>query len=113
MQAVKFSPSGALLAAVCIDDNHMVCVFDVEKEELLGCEKGDTAKIVDLEWYDEKHFLTVGINHSKLWSVKGMKAKRGSFGKNSSKLLFCQRFNGKVLCGSINGTLQIWSSSAC
>ena len=70
----------------------MVCVFDIEKEELLGCEKGDTAKIVDLEWYDEKHFLTVGINHSKLWSVKSMKAKRGSFGKNNSKLLFSYRF---------------------
>ena len=84
----------------------MVAVFDINSEKLIGCEKGDTAKIVDLAWIDNKHFLTVGINHAKIWSISNMKGKRGSFGKNDSKLLFAHRYkNNKILCGSTKGSL--------
>lgn len=51
--AISFSPSGEKLSAICIDDNHMVAVFDVLSGKLLAVEKGDTAKIVDVAWYSE------------------------------------------------------------
>lgn len=69
--SLRFSPSGSKLAAACIDDNHMVVVFDVASGNILGCEKGDTAKIVDLEWESEESFVSVGIKHFKTWTLAG------------------------------------------
>ena len=105
--ALKFSPSGKKIAGVCIDDNHMVVVFDVDKKNVIGCEKGDTAKIVDLEWVSEDSFVTVGIKHFKSWNISnsGLSNKKGSFGKYNNKIVFAKRFKEKVLCGSTTGDL--------
>jgi tricorn protease-like protein len=81
--ALKFSPNGSKLACACIDDNHMVVVFDVDKKEMIACEKGDTAKIVDLDWMGENEFATVGVKHYKTWNLSGstLTSKKGTFGK--------------------------------
>ena len=71
IECMSFSPDGLKLACVCIDDNHMVVVFDIETWELLFCEKGDTAKILDCTWIDENSFVTIGIKHYKLWTITG------------------------------------------
>jgi WD40 repeat protein len=53
IECMSFSPDGSKLACVCIDDNHMVVIFDTQTKELMFCEKGDTAKILDCSWIDE------------------------------------------------------------
>ena len=76
---LKFSPDSSRLAAVCIDDNHHVAVFDVESGSLLGIEKGDTARILDLAWTSSRGFTTIGLKHLKQWSVSnsGLSCKKG------------------------------------
>lgn len=105
--SLSFSPSGEKLAAVCIDDNHMVVVFNTEDGKMIACEKGDTAKIVDLDWVDENSFCTAGIKHFKTWTLRNgsLSSKRGSFGKNNNKLLFVKKCKNKMLCGSTTGEL--------
>lgn len=81
----------------------------------MAYEKGDTAKIVDLEWLDEDQFVTVGIKHFKSWKLTGsnLKASKGSFGKYNNKLIFAKKYKNNVLCGSTTGDLQVWSGSSC
>jgi hypothetical protein len=71
IESMSFSPDGSKLTCICIDDNHMVVVFDIKTKELLFCEKGDTAKILECTWIDENSFVTVGIKHYKLWNITG------------------------------------------
>ena len=114
--ALSFSPKGDKLAAVCIDDNHMVAAFDVNSGNLISCLKGDTAKIVDIEWISDSNFVTVGLRHFKNWTLKSNKllGKRGTFLKGSSdRLVSAKRFMNKILCGSVKGELQIWTGNNC
>lgn len=113
--ALRFSPDGSKLACVCIDDNHMVVVFDVEKKSMIACEKGDTAKIVDIDWVSETEFVTVGIKHFKTWTLSGqsLKDKKGSFGKYNNSLICVKRFKNNLLCGSTTGDLQVWGVGSC
>lgn len=72
IQSIAFSPSGDLLACVCIDDNSTIVVLNVDGS-LIGCEKGDTAKILDLAWTSETNFTSVGLKHIKTWAIPNLK----------------------------------------
>lgn len=75
---------------------------------MIANEKGDTAKIVDVEWLNNNEFVTSGIRHFKSWKLNsnGAKPSRGSFKKGSSdKLVFCKLVNNKILCGAFKGEL--------
>lgn len=48
--SLTFSPSGARLAGVAVDDNHKVGIYDTEVGAILAVDKGDTAKIIDLKF---------------------------------------------------------------
>lgn len=107
LECLSFSPDGSKLAGVCIDDNHMVVVFEVSSGELLFCEKGDTAKILDVCWVEDGQFVTVGIKHYKVWTITGRRIseQKGIFGKFSN-LLTCSKSRSKVVyCGSTSGDL--------
>ena len=70
---------------------------------MIANKKGDTAKIVDVEWISNDEFVTVGIKHYKIWKYinNSIKDSRGSFKKGSSdKLVFVKNFNNKILCGA-------------
>jgi microtubule-associated protein-like 6 len=69
IQALAFSPSGKVLAGCAIDDNHYVAAYNVETGACLGCEKGDTAAILDLAFASDTEFCTVGPAHIKVWSI--------------------------------------------
>lgn len=114
IESLSFSPSGNKLVAVCIDDNHMTVGFEVSKQEMIFCEKGDTAKILDSIWLNETNFVTVGVSHYKYWTLgdKGVSSSKGVFGKASKTLVCVAKLNGSVLCGSALGELQVWSQQA-
>lgn len=50
IQAIAFSPSGKTLAAVAIDVDHCVAVYNVETGALLATDKGDKAWIIDISF---------------------------------------------------------------
>lgn len=75
---------------------------------MIANEKGDTAKIVDIEWLNDNEFVTSGIRHFKSWKFNNnrLKGSRGSFKKGASdKIVFCKLINNKVLCGAFKGEL--------
>lgn len=75
---------------------------------MIANKKGDTAKIVDIEWINDNEFVTIGIKHYKVWKFANgsIKDSRGSFKKGSSdKLVFAKRFNNKIICGAFLGEL--------
>jgi WD40 repeat protein/Ca2+-binding EF-hand superfamily protein len=112
--SLAFSPSGRRLVGTCIDDNHHVVLYNTETFEMIACEKGDTANILDCEWITETEFVTVGLRHYKLWKTgNGIVGSRGSFGKNNDKLVCAKKFKSSVLCGTVDGELQVWGGSAC
>lgn len=112
--SLAFSPSGAFLAASCIDDNHHVALFDVNKQNLISCEKGDTAMILSTEFINETEFATTGLRHFKLWKAENpLKATKGNFGKSSDKIVCCKKYKNGLVCGSIVGELQLWSGASC
>ena len=110
--SVTFSPTGERMAAVCIDDNHMMGVWDLKGNEgiLLALDKGDTAIISNIQFKNEIEIASVGPKHFKYWTVnnKAIAAKKGIFG-TANNILICSAFNkDDCLVGAGDGSLQIW-----
>jgi len=113
IQAIAFSPSGNVLAAVAIDDNHYVAAYNVQTGACLGCDKGDTAFIIELAFKDDTQFASAGVKHYKFWTIgANLTAKRGQFGKYSSMVGSCAYNQGSFLTGSKEGELYIWSDTS-
>ena len=53
IQCLAFSPSGKQLAAVAIDEDHCVAIYNTESGVLIGTEKGDKAWIIDVAFKDD------------------------------------------------------------
>lgn len=88
---VSLSPDGSRVAAVGLDDDHTVLVIDVEKQTQIVHERGDSARIADINWNStagadcNNEFVTVGYRHITFWKVseasvtrtKGALTRRG------------------------------------
>jgi len=71
--------------------------------------------ITDIKWKNDTDFVTVGINHFKLWTVGvgGLSSKRGILCKNASTKYMVVGFNNEdCLLGASDGTLQIYKGNA-
>lgn len=112
---MAFSPKGERLVACCIDDNHMIAVFDVKSTTLVSLTKGDTAVITDVVFKDESVFFTGGVKHFKQWTINGanLKSVRGNFGQNKNILCCLTLAGDEVLAGSVTGDLQVWKGTTC
>lgn len=110
IQSLAFSPSGKVLAGTAIDDNHYVAAYNVETGACLGCEKGDTANILDVAFTTDKEFATAGPKHFKSWTIDStLRGKKGGFGKRDQRIGSLTAHNGNYLSGAITGELYIWS----
>jgi microtubule-associated protein-like 6 len=122
---LKFSPSGRRLAAVCINDDNSIAIFETRNDPLNGngwnmtcITKGDRKKIITLEWINEDEILTLGKRHAKGWRYKNGSIKGSSFRPSKT----CDFVVGSgalrikntalVLAGAVNGELQIWKSGS-
>ena len=122
---LKFSPSGRRLAAVCINDDNSIAIFEARGDPMNGenwgmasiC-KGDRKKITTLEWTTEDELLSLGKRHVKIWKFKNGSLKGNSckpsktcdFVLGSGALRI--RSSALVLAGAANGELQIWKSGS-
>lgn len=114
VNSMAFSPSGDKLVAICIDNENQVCLFNPILGCLIASQKGDRNKILDCKWISETEFVTVGINHYKLWTYNGdnfLNDIRGNFTPELNRVLICCAYNSdgnNVLTGTINGHMHIW-----
>lgn len=113
IQALAFSPSGKILAGVAIDDNHYVAAYNVETGACLGCEKGDTANILELAFSSDTEFASAGPKHFKVWTIGNkLTGKKGGFGKRDQRVGSCKFNRGDYLSGSITGELYVFSGGS-
>ena len=78
IQAITFSPSGKTLAAVAVDEDHSVAVYNAQTGTCIASEKGDKAQILDIALKDDITFSTSGIKHFKEWTIgANLTAKTG------------------------------------
>lgn len=109
--SVAFSPSGTKLAAVAMDDDHSVAVYDIASKVLLNTCKGDRSFIIEMVWVTETELSSVGIKHFKAWSFTGntLRGKLGQFGRYNNALLCAAAHGTNVLTGASDGSLIVWS----
>jgi microtubule-associated protein-like 6 len=83
IEDIAFSPSGNVLVAVAIDDDHCVAAYNVETGACLGMNKGDKAKILEISMKNDTEFATAGCKHFMTWTISSgsLISKRGSFGQ--------------------------------
>ena len=112
--SISFTPSGDKLAAIGIDPNHSIAIFDTTTKSTHGGtmllhDHCGQENIFDLKWKNDNEFVTVGIKHFKVWtsSNTGLKNRRGVWGKEkcSNKLLTVGLMNDEYIAGAIDGTL--------
>mmetsp|Transcript_5140 Transcript_5140/g.3592 ORF Transcript_5140/g.3592 Transcript_5140/m.3592 type:complete len:218 (+) Transcript_5140:5445-6098(+) len=96
-----------------MSDNHNVAVYNTETGALIGFSKGDTAKIIDCAFKDEKEFCTIGPKHFKSWTIgANLTAKRGNFGKKDQRIGSCAFHKTTLLTGAITGELYLWKGNS-
>lgn len=113
IQSLSFSPSGKTLAAVAIDPDHSVAVYNVDTGALIGFSKGDVNQILSISMKNDLTFATSGIKHFKEWTVgANLTAKTGQFGQKDNRHGSCQYSGDTCLTGAITGELYVWAGAA-
>lgn len=118
--AVGFCRDAKLLAAVGMDNNHTIFVWDWRKNKILAELKGHTdvppkvyGVVFDPFGPDHTTFLSYGVNHIKWWTKQGQSyvEASGSFGAASKHTVMSAVWlpSGKVLTGMPGGEIAVWS----
>jgi microtubule-associated protein-like 6 len=112
--AVAFSPSGTKLAAVAMDDDHSIAIYDLNAGGCICSTRGDREKIIDVAWVTENEFATIGVKHFKYWNLTGSQVlgKKGSFGRNNPIILCITVQGTNIFTGASNGTVIRWTGNA-
>lgn len=114
IQALSFSPTGNSVAAVAVDPDHSVAVFNVETGTQIAMEKGDVGQILDISMKDDTTFATSGIKHFKEWTVGtgNLTSVVGRFGKFDNRHGVCKYAGQQCVSGSITGELYVWNGGS-
>ena len=109
---LAFSPSGDLLCATAMDDNHAIALFSTSTHALLFSSETGPDDLNDITFVSENTLATVGVKHYKWWTCEaGLKAKRGIFGDHCN-VLFCAGVReSEVYTGCQDGSLLKWSEN--
>ena len=109
--ALSFSPSGQILVAVGMDDDHSLACYNLQTSSLICSVKGDRESITDMAFTSETEFVTAGIKHFKAWALNGtsLTGKRGNFGSANNLLLCVAAEGANVYTGTAAGTLVKWA----
>lgn len=117
--AVCFSNDESKVAAVGLDDDHTVTVFNAQSGAAMCSDKTGPDKVLDVAWSQSGNtFCTVGIKHVCFWECAGgaLTKKKGLFGKagpmcNMTSVAFLS--NGKAVSGGTNGMVYLWEDRNC
>mmetsp|Transcript_34583 Transcript_34583/g.25720 ORF Transcript_34583/g.25720 Transcript_34583/m.25720 type:complete len:147 (-) Transcript_34583:1199-1639(-) len=114
IENIGFSPSGKVLVAVAIDDDHSIAAYDVESGACLGTNKGDKAKIIEIAMKSDTEFATAGVKHFMVWTISGgnLLSKRGNFGQYDQRIGSVKFNKEQALSGCFTGELFIWNGGS-
>jgi len=114
IENIAFSPSGKVLVAVAIDDDHCVAAYNMDTGACLGSNKGDKSKIIEIAMKSDTEFATAGVKHFMNWSISGgnLVSKRGSFGQNDQRIGSVKFNKDNALTGCFTGEMFIWGGGS-
>ena len=114
IQGLSFSPSGNTLAAVAIDNDHHVGLFDVKTGAPRGISKNDGNRVLDIAMKSDSEFVSVGLKHFKTWTLNSgaLQSKRGLFGKYDNRVLCCEFAGDMCIAGTLGGSILVWNSNS-
>lgn len=109
LSLLEFSPDGSnYLFALSIDPKNTISIFNCLSGALAHRVTGDTCKIHDVKWTNMTDFITVGINHVKMWridsnQIKSMKCKPNKTENQKSSEDQKKSMDLKILCCAVKG----------
>lgn len=72
---LAFNTTGDKLAAIGMDANHTLYIFDIITKQhggggaIIATELIGSDVITDLKWKNENEFTTCGVNHLRFWKI--------------------------------------------
>lgn len=113
VKALKFSIDSSKLLVVCSDELNTICIFNVSNGSLITTAQAGSQRIMDAVWVNNLSrsvFITVGINHFKMWTLNQgrLTDKLGIFNDKCKILICCALNANQVIVGNVKGELQVW-----
>lgn len=114
---LAFSPSGSVLVASAIDDDHYIAVLQVKTNMVQSTFKSGRDVIVCVNMKSDSQFVTVGVKHYKFWeATKGNSVFSGVKANSVLNLtltsIIFNDLNGDSVVGASDGQLMIFKQSA-
>jgi WD40 repeat protein len=110
LSLLEFSPDGSnFLFALSIDPKNTISIFNYLSGALVHRVSGDSCKINDVRWTTSTDFMTVGVNHVKMWQMdsNNLKSVRCKPVKNedkkSTEMEAKKAMDLKILCCAVKG----------
>lgn len=117
VRCVAFSKDGQYLASVGADNNNTLMIWDWQARRKVAEAKGDTNKIMCIEWssVSPNQLVTTGVKHVFFWKWSGTRItkSRGRSGKFGIQSFFCHKYTskGNVFCGTKDGSVMLYDSN--
>lgn len=115
IRSLAYSPSGDRLAAVDMNDYHMLAIYDTSNAILVALSKIDLTLVLQVVFKTEDQLVTVGPNHFMFWQSnnKSLTSKKGNF-KDKNPILGCVSAEKElILTGNAAGDLCRWEDNIC
>lgn len=113
IKSLEFSQDSSKLLTICSDKFNTLVIYNVENGALFSKVKTGTQRLMDSVWVNQNTFVTVGINHLKVWTLKQgrLKDKLGLFNDKCKILTCCALNSNQVLVGNVKGEMQVWKGN--
>ena len=90
----------------------MVAIIDLNKNVLIAKAQGGKKLITNSKWVSNNQFVTVGINHFRLWNFGAGKITCEKDSRKRGNYVSVDAKNGLVLTGGSKGVLTSWKGGS-
>ena len=108
---LAFSPTGDYLAAVDIEDDRTLAIYDANNAILVALANIGPANVLQVDFKAENELVSVGEKHIMFWKMnnKSLTSKLGNFAGHSNLLGCLSADKDLVLTGNALGELYQWN----
>jgi microtubule-associated protein-like 6 len=118
VSSLAFSNNGRLLAAVNLDEDHTISIYEWRQNTLISRFYGGSKRIMEICFSEDDHSLSIcGVKEIKTWTnvqTRSPTSSRPVMGENGvlQTFLTCIYFMGSLVVGTQDGSLYIIDSSS-